>query len=168
VRVDSFAFLPRSFRGLYETATPAPGDDEPVWAPFEPRLAAARIALLSSAGLHVAGAQEPFDGERERREPTWGDPTWRAIPGDAPQGGLGMMHLHVNNEDVLADHEVALPLRALRALAEEGVVGNATATHLSVMGFQEAGLRGWREETAPAIVDVLRAEEADGLILAPV
>jgi hypothetical protein len=82
------AFLPRSFRGLYESASPAPGEERPVWTPFEPRLADARIALLSSAGLHVDGEQPAFDVERERREPTWGDPSWRAIPGDAMQGSL--------------------------------------------------------------------------------
>jgi D-proline reductase (dithiol) PrdB len=168
MRVDSFAFLPRSFRPLYESASPAPGEDQPVWAPFGPRLAEARIALLTSAGLHVDGEQQPFDAARERREPTWGDPSWRVIPGDAPQGALAMTHLHVNSEDVLADHEVALPLRGLRALADGGVVGAATSTHVSVMGYQEAGLRTWREETAPAVVGHLRAERADGIVLAPV
>jgi D-proline reductase (dithiol) PrdB len=167
MRVDSFAFLPRSFRALYESAAPADGEDEPVWAPFEPRLGDATIALLSSAGLHAPG-QEPFDAERERREPTWGDPSWRLIPGDAPQGALGVTHLHINPADILADHEVALPMRGLAALVDEGRVGRASASHVSVMGYQEAGLRGWREETAPAIVEQLRSERVDGLVLAPV
>lgn len=168
MRVDSFAFLPRSFRVLYDSATPAPGDDEPVWAPFDVRLADSSIALLTSAGLHVAATQAPFDAERERREPTWGDPSWRVIPGDAAQGTLGMTHLHVNNDDVLADHEVALPMHGLRALAQEGVVGQAAASHVSVMGYQEAGARVWREQTAPAIVEHLRDERVHGLVLAPV
>lgn len=167
MRVDSFAFLPRSFRPLFEGATPAPGDEEPVWAPFDKRLADSAVALLSSAGLHAPG-QAPFDADRERAEPTWGDPTWRVIPGDAPQGALGMTHLHVNSRDVLEDHEIALPVRGLRELAEGGVVGRATGTHVSVMGYQEAGLRVWRDETAPAIVDHLREEGADGVVLAPV
>lgn len=167
MRVDSFAFLPRSFRPLYEGAKPADGDDQPVWTAFEPRLADSTIALLTSAGLHATG-QEAFDAERERAEPTWGDPSWRVIPGDAPQGSLGMMHLHVNNRDVLDDHEVALPVHGLRELAAEGVVGAAAASHISVMGYQEAGLRVWRDETGPAIVEHLRSERVDGLILAPV
>jgi hypothetical protein len=36
------------------------------------------------------------------------------------------------------------------------------------MGYQEAGLEGWRRETAPAVVDLLRDDGVDGLILAPV
>lgn len=166
--VDSFAFLPRSFRALYEHVTPLPGEDAPVWAPFERRLADARIALVSSAGLHLAGEQEPFDAERERREPGWGDPTWRAIPAAAEQGELGMTHLHVNDADVLADHDVALPLHGLSDLIDDGVVGGSTDHHVSVMGYQQAGLEVWRTQTAPEIVSLLRDEGADGVVLAPV
>jgi hypothetical protein len=79
-----------------------------------------------------------------------------------------MTHLHVNNDDILADHEVALPLRGLAALASEGVVAGGIDRHVSVMGYQQAGLRAWRDETAPAVVDHLRHEHADGVVLAPV
>ena len=168
MEVDSYKFLPRAFRARYDSVAPAPGDGDPVWAPFAPRLAEARIALLSSAGLHVLGDQEPFDAEGERRDPMWGDPGWRAVPRATGQGGLGMTHLHVNNDDVLADHEVALPLRRLDELVAAGVVGASADTHYSVMGYQAEGLAGWRSATAPAIVDVLRNEHVDGVVLAPV
>ena len=68
---------------------------------FEKRLATASIALLSSVVLYVAAGQEPFDLDRERAEPTWGDPSCRVIPRDA--GVLAMAHLHVNDTDVRAD-----------------------------------------------------------------
>ena len=166
--VDSFRFLPRSFRGFYENPVALEGEDDEVWTPLEKRLSGATIALLSSAGLHVLSSQEPFDAERERSEPTWGDPTHRVIPSSTPQGSLGMTHLHVNADDVLADHEVALPLRGLQQLVDEGTVGGMASSHYSVMGYQEAGLRAWKEETAPAIVEKLRDERIDGLVLAPV
>ena len=98
--VDSYRFLPRSFRPLFESPVPLPGEAEPVWSPFESRLADATIALLSSAGLSVAGEQAPFDAEGERARPSWGDPTWRAIPRATTQGQLEMTHLHVNPADV--------------------------------------------------------------------
>jgi hypothetical protein len=168
--VDSYLFLPRSFRPLYDGLTPLPGEDEPVWAPFERRLADARIALLTSAGLSVVGEQEPFDGNRERAEPEWGDPTWRAIPAAAvtTPGTLGMMHLHVNNDDVLEDPNIALPAGALAELVDEGTVGAATDEHVSVMGYQRAGLDEWRTRTAPEIAARLRDHGADGVVLAPV
>jgi len=168
VEVDSYRFLPRSFRARYEAMAPGPDATGPVWAPFPVRLAEARIALLSSAGLHVQGSQDPFDAEGERRNPLWGDPSWRPIPGRTAQGELGMMHLHVNNTDVLADHEVALPLRALDELVAAGAVGAAAPTHFSVMGYQEEGLDIWRNRSGPEIVEVLRDEHADGVVLAPV
>jgi hypothetical protein len=103
VLVDSYRFLPRSFVALYSGATPAPGDDGPVWAPFATRLAGARIALLTSAGLYLDGEQPPFDGEREKAEPTWGDPTHRVLPASLAGRPLGMMHPPPHHKEVLAD-----------------------------------------------------------------
>jgi D-proline reductase (dithiol) PrdB len=166
--IDSFRFLPRSFVSMYENPTPVPGEEAEVWAPLAPRLAQARISLLTSAGLYLEGDQEPFDADRERREPTWGDPTHRVLPASLARRALGMTHLHVNPDDVLADPEIALPLDGLAALVAEGRVGSVAPSHYSVMGYQEAGLAVWREETAPAIVARLRDESVDGVVLAPV
>ena len=166
--VDSYRFLPRSFVPLYADAQPLDDERDPVWAEFEPRLAAARIALVSSAGLHLAGEHEPFDADRERQEPTWGDPSYRVLPDALSTEAIGMTHLHVNNADVLADHNVALPTDRLHELVADGVVGAATEHHVSVMGYQQAGLDVWRRDTAPAIVARLRDEGADGVVLAPV
>jgi D-proline reductase (dithiol) PrdB len=166
MRVDSFRFLPRSFRPLYEHVD-APEGEMP-WTPFAPRLAAATIALLTSAGLHLEGAQPGFDLERERREPTWGDPSWRSIPAGVTSAALGMCHLHVNATDVLADHNIALPTDRLAELVAEGMVGAVAPEHVSVMGYQERSLDGWRSTTLPEAVDMLRGEAADGVVLAPV
>jgi len=167
VIVDSYRYLPRSFIPMYESAAPAPGDEAPVWAPFEKRLAEARIALLTSAGMYLDG-QPPFDAETEKADPTWGDPTHRVLPASLDGRALSMMHLHINHEDVLADPEIALPLSGLAELAAEGRVGSVAANHVSVMGYQSAGLEVWRNDTAPAIVALLRDQQTDGVILAPV
>jgi len=166
--VDSYAYLPRSFRAMYEEPPRLDGETEPVWAPMGRRLAESTVALLSSAGLYVNdGSQEPFDLDRERAEPGWGDPSWRAIPRSTPQGGLGMAHLHVNDADTMADHEVSLPLRTLDRLVMDGIVGESAPTHYGVMGYQQAGLSEWRSHTAAEIVTRLRDEHVDCLLLAP-
>jgi D-proline reductase (dithiol) PrdB len=165
--VDSYRFLPRSFRPMYEGRGPFPGEEAPVWAPFEKRLAAARIALLTSAGLFVRSTQPSFDLEREQNNPEWGDPSWRSIPANADAAEIGVAHLHINDEDIKADPEIALPARLLDHLVAEGMVGSATAEHLSVMGYQDRSLDGWRQETLPELVAKLRDQQADGLILAP-
>jgi D-proline reductase (dithiol) PrdB len=168
VVVDSFKFLPRSFRPLYEGRGPFPGEDAPVWAPFEKRLAESRIALLTSAGIYVKGTQPSFDLERERTHPEWGDPGWRSIPVSTPAADIGVAHLHINDEDLLADPEVALPKGLLDRFAGEGLIGGATSEHVSVMGYQDRTLRDWRSKTAPEVVAHLRSQGAGGLILAPV
>ena len=160
--VDSYRFLPRSFRAAYELP---PTDEPAVWAPFDQRLAESTITLLSSAGLYVEHEQPSFDLDREREEPTWGDPSHRIIPSRCPP--LAMAHLHVNEADILADNEVALPRRALDALVAQGTVGASSDTHVSVMGYQ-GNLQAWRDVTAPAIIEHLRAQCTDGVVLAPV
>jgi len=167
MKVDSYRFLPRSFRSFYEGRGPFAGETEPVWAPFEKRLQESRIALLTSAGLYVKGSQSPFDLDRERAHPEWGDPSWRAMPAEVDSANLGVAHLHINDEDVLADPEIALPAGLLQQLAAEGVIGSVAAEHISVMGYQERSLEGWRERTAGEVVAHLRTQGVDGLILAP-
>jgi D-proline reductase (dithiol) PrdB len=167
MKVDSFRFLPRSFRPLYEGRGPFPGEENPVWAPFEKRLEEARIALLTSAGLFLKANQESFDLEREQTHPEWGDPSWRAIPADANRSDLAVAHLHINDEDLLADPEIALPASTLARFVADGVVGSATPDHLSVMGYQDRSLEGWRDKTVAELIVHLRDQNADGLILAP-
>jgi len=167
VIVDSFKFLPRTYRPFYDGRGPFAGEEEPVWAPFEKRLAESRIALLTSAGMYVKSSQPSFDLEREQTQPEWGDPTWRAIPSATPAAEIGVAHLHINDEDLLADPEIALPMHLLAELESEGVVGGAVAEHLSVMGFQKLGLRDWRQTAAPELIAHLQEQGAGGLILAP-
>ena len=163
--VDSYAFLPRAFRPLYEAAPTF--DHDPVWAPMPVPVAEARIGLLSSAGLFLRDHQEPFDVEREKREPTWGDPSFRLIPRAVGQDELDARHLHINTDDVLADVNIALPTHRLDELVAAGEVGAAADEHVSVMGFQEQGAEVWRTRTGPEIA--ARCHEADitALVLAP-
>ena len=104
--VDSFKFLPKSFRFMFENVDIEFGG--PVWAPFDKPLSESTIAVLSSAGIFVRDEQEPFDMEREKREPTWGDPTWRIIPRDVAQSMVDATHLHINTDHVKRDIGVAM------------------------------------------------------------
>ena len=167
MKVDSYRFLPRSFRPYYEGRGSFPGEDQPVWAPFEKRLQESRIALLTSAGMYLKKSQPSFDVARERTNPEWGDPSWRSIPADVDAADLAVAHLHINDEDVLADPEIALPARALEQLAVDGVIGSAATEHVSVMGYQERSLEGWRAKTVLEVIAHLRIQAAEGLILAP-
>lgn len=162
--VDSYRFLPRSFRAIYEN--PETDGTDPVWTPFEKRLSDSRIALLTSSGMYLAHSQEPFDLEREKANPTWGDPGFREIP--TASTSVSLAHLHINHDDILSDPNIALPVDRLAELVAQGVVGEVAPRQTSVMGFQGASIEGWRKIAAPGIIDLLHEDEVDGLILAPV
>ncbi len=163
--VDSFAFLPRSFRGEYETVADPPA--QPVWAPLAVPISQARIALLTSAGLYLRDRQEPFDLDGERADPLWGDPTFRVIPRGTSQDEIGVAHLHISPRDLLDDFNVALPLDVFDDLAADGVIGDLTDEHYSFMGYQARDLAGWRERYGPELVRRLQDGHADALALAP-
>lgn len=46
---------------------------------------------------------------RERREPTWGDPTHREIPRTAGQDDVEYSHLHIDTSFLAQDRNVAWP-----------------------------------------------------------
>jgi D-proline reductase (dithiol) PrdB len=163
--VDSYKFLPRSFRAGYELTSYQA--ETPVWAALEKPVSEARISLLTSAGLYLRDSQPSFDVERERKEPLWGDPSYRVIPRGVEQSQIEAAHLHINTRDILADFNVALPIRAFETLESEGVVGAVAEEHYGFMGFQERGCREWQEIYGPEVAARLRAAEVDALVLAP-
>ncbi len=162
--VDSFKYLPRSFRQGYDIPYQA---ETPAWAPLDVPIEQATLALLTSAGLYVQGEQQPFDVEREKANPLWGDPTYRTIPRDVRQDQIGASHLHLNTRDFYEDFNVALALRAFGELAAEGKLGRVADEHYSVMGFQERTLDGWRTRYGPEIARRLKDAGVHALVLAP-
>jgi hypothetical protein len=142
--------------------------DGPVWTPFEKSLSESTIAVLSSSGVFLRDTQEPYDVEREKREPTWGDPTWRLIPRDISQDKVDATHLHINTDHVKQDIGVAMGFKALAGLETEKVIGRLASENYSVMGYQENGCEAWQSKTGPEIVKHLKQNGVDALLLAPV
>ena len=122
---------------------------------------------MTSAGIYLSDSQEPFDTEREKREPTWGDPTCRVIPSDVRQEQIACSHLHINHADILEDVNVVLPIRAFRTLAAEGAIGALAPEHYSFMGYQDRGLASWRTVQGPELAARLKERAVDVLLLAP-
>ncbi|HXH21661.1 MAG TPA: glycine/sarcosine/betaine reductase selenoprotein B family protein, partial [Dehalococcoidia bacterium] len=152
--VDSYRYLPRSFRPGYESMPVL--DEPPVWAPLGVPIGEAKVALLTSAGLYLKDSQQPFDVEREREDPLWGDPTYRVIPRDTRQDQIAASHLHLNTRDFYIDFNVALPLRRFEELEAEGRIGRLAEEHYSFMGFQERGCSEWRAKYGPEIAQRLK------------
>ena len=115
------------------------------------------------------GVEPPFDMEREKQEPDWGDPTYRTLPTGISQAKIGASHLHINTHFVLADVNILLPIQRFRELADEGVIGGLAEHAYSFMGFQgfPPDTTAWRETYGPEVAEKLKAEGVDCVLLTP-
>ena len=163
--IDSTKYLPKSMRAMY-CAMPEIGEPF-AWAPLRRPIEQCTIALMTSAGIYLKDTQLPFDEEGERRDPTWGDPTYRVIPSDVRQDQIGCSHLHINQHDLLEDVNVVLPLRAFKQLAAEGAIGAIAEKNYSFMGYQQSNLESWRTKQGPELAARLSERGVDVLLLAP-
>lgn len=137
-------------------------DPVPV-ARLEKPLGRCRVALVSSAGLVVPG-DRPFDESVKGGD--WG---YRLIPGDADVQGLEEHHRSdsFDHAGLEADRNVALPLDRLHELAGHGEIGGVAPRHVSLMGSVTAPSR-LAKKTAPAVADLLTADQVDLALLVPV
>ena len=163
--VDSFKYLPGSIAAYYRNMAVEKADPVP-WTPMTKRPSEARFALVTTAGIYVEGAEPGFDADGERRNPMWGDPTFRRIPRDVPPEGIGASHLHINNRDLKADLNIQLPVHRLAELETEGVIGSLAPTAYSFMGYQ-MDTREWRERYAPEVAGLMEDEAVDAVLLTP-
>ncbi len=163
--VDSYKYLPRSMKVMYESMPPT--DEPAAWAPLPNPLSQCNVALMTSAGIFLKDSQEPFDEERERQNPEWGDPTYRVIPTGVRVEQIGCSHLHINHEDLLEDVNVVLPIRAFQTLEAEGVIGALAPEHYSFMGYQDRKLIDWQTVQGPELAARLKERAVDVLMLAP-
>lgn len=163
--VNSFKWLPRSIAGYYQ-AMQMPELGEIPWTPMKKPLAQARFALVTSAGVYVKSQQEPFDLEGERKNPLWGDPTYRSIPSGVQQDQIGVAHLHINSEDIEQDINIVLPVQRFQELAEAGEIGSLAPQHYSFMGYQ-ANDDEWRERYGPEVAQRMIEEEVDAALITP-
>jgi D-proline reductase (dithiol) PrdB len=164
--VDSFRYVSRLISRYYrlsrvEKELPIP------WTPVTRPLNRSRFGLVTSGGLYHQGQEPPFDLEREQRDPTWGDPSFRTLPVDINQEEVGVAHHHIYQDDILQDMNILLPVQRFKELAEAGRIGGLAAHAFSFMGYQgfPADLTGWKEIYGPQVTKRLLAEGVDCVLL---
>lgn len=165
-QVDSFRYLPRLISRYYRLARvklefPIP------WSPLEKPLAGSIFGLVTSGGLYHKRQEPPFNLERERLEPTWGDPSYRTIPSNIDPAELGVSHYHINNQAVLADMNILLPAQRFRELVINNRILGLAEHCYSFMGYQgfPADLSGWRSIHGPQVAERLVSEGVDCVLL---
>jgi D-proline reductase (dithiol) PrdB len=136
------------------------------WTPLGKPLSEARIALISSAGVALK-TDRPFDEEGERRNPWWSDPGYRVIPRGTRTEDIRLHHLHIERSYGESDLDCVMPLRRLEELAASGEIGEVAPSHYSFMGYLLRPAEFLRT-SVPAIIERLKAEAVDAVLLVPV
>jgi D-proline reductase (dithiol) PrdB len=164
--VDGFRFMPPSLAAWIGGGIPEkPFTGEIPWTPLRKPLAQTTFALMTSAGISVK-SDPPFDMARERREPTWGDPSFRAIPSEAGAADVEVNHLHITTEFIKQDLNVILPLARFGELAREGRIGRLAPTNYSYYGYQPDPTVLLRE-TMPRVAERMHAQGVEAVFLTP-
>jgi D-proline reductase (dithiol) PrdB len=164
--VDGFRFMPPALRAWLGQSIPAaPYSGTIPWTPLRKPVRETTFALMTSAGISMK-TDPPFDMEREKREPTWGDPTCRRIRRDAGQEDIQVHHLHINTDYIKRDLNVILPLNRFAEFEQEGIVGRLAPTSYSYYGFQ-MNPRALLEKTLPGVASRMREEGVEAVLLTP-
>lgn len=132
------------------------------WSPLGRPLSEARVALVTSAGLHQPG-DAPFRREKG------GDWSWRVLPKAAPSGSLVCTHPSASwdRSGLERDTNVVFPLDRLEGLAAEGVIGDVAPRHASFQGSITAPGR-LVARTATEMADMMTEDDVDAVVLTPV
>ena len=163
--IDSYKYLDFASRQVMKAWAARETHGAIPFTPLAKPLGECTVALLSTAGI-ARRSDRPFDQDGERRNPWWGDPTFREIPFGTTEAEIRIYHLHIDPRFGEADLDVVLPMRRLAELAAEGVVGRVAPTHYSTMGYI-LDARELIATTAPAIADRMRTEGVDAAALVP-
>ena len=114
-----------------------------------PPLRDAKVALVSTAGLH----------RRDDRKFRGGATDYRLIPSDVDYADLAMSHVSVSfdRSGYQQDVNIAFPLEHLHTLAANGEIGSVAQWHYSFMGATAP------EQFAESGVEVGRLLKDDGV-----
>ena len=126
------------------------------WVPG-PDLKAARIAIVSTAGLHRA-SDPKFAG---------GSADYRILPADLDYSELAQSHVSINfdRSAFQQDVNVVFPLEHLKQMAADGEIGSVAQWHYSFMGATDPTRMA---ETAPQVAKLLKEDGVNAVILIPV
>ena len=163
--VDGFRFLPPKLSAWIQTYIPGSFSGAIPFHQLYKPLEDTRLALVTTAGISLK-TDDPFDMEREKQEPTWGDPTFREIPKGTTGDDIEIRHLHINTSYIQNDINVMLPLDRLEEFVNEGVVGELAPTSYSFYGYQWEGLDFIDQGIAP-MTERMKQEGVEAALLTP-
>ncbi|MFO1538672.1 MAG: glycine/sarcosine/betaine reductase selenoprotein B family protein [Actinomycetota bacterium] len=138
--------------------TPMPEMGDPPFTPLRRPLSECRVAIVTTAALHVA----------DDHGYTPDDSSLRVLPADRRDLVLGHWSPNFDRSGFVADLDVVYPIDRLVELAERGVIGSVADRHYAFAGNQEDTLSAIRLDHGPAVAAALRADAVDVVLLTPV
>jgi D-proline reductase (dithiol) PrdB len=149
--------LPQANRSTL-LAFPAQVNESAPWTPIGTPLAAARVAIVTTAGLHRRG-DRPFAPAEQG---------YRAIPSDTPAADILQSHTSIGFDRVpiMRDLNISFPVDRLRELAARGDIGGVGPSHYSFMGALRDAARIERE-TGPEVARRLAGEGVHAALITP-
>ena len=132
-------------------------------APLHKELSQCRVALITTAGLHLP-EQQSYDDRI-----IGGDPSYREIPNtiDTQVLALGHRSKAFDSSGTESDINLVLPLDRFRELETEGKIGSLNDRHFSFMGSITKP-KPLIKKTAPEVAQMLKADGVDVAFLTPV
>ena len=134
-------------------------EDTP-WAPPAKPLSESRLALVTSAGLHLRG-DRPFDSGR-------GDSSYRVIPRSTKASEILQSHSSIgfDHAAIYRDINITFPVDRVQELADQGLVGSLGENNYSFMGALQ-DTSEVAERTGPEVAQRLRSEGVEVVFLTP-
>ncbi len=122
-----------------------------------PPLAERRIALITTAGLHVHGDRPFVPGQAD----------WRTIPEDADLSQLVTSHIAPNFDRIgmMTDIDTVFPIHRLREMAASGEIGALAPRHYGFMGSTPPTAYA---ETIGSLAAEMKRDGVGGVVLAGV
>ena len=154
-RLDQLGEIQRNAALMY----PCMEYDDTPWTPWTKKLSESKVAMVSTAGLHLRG-DEPFGG---------GDQSYRVIPSNADANDIIMSHTSIgwDHTGFYKDLNLAFPMDRLRELEQQSVIGSLAQDYYSFMGAQRLPVK-MLEETGPEVARRMKAEGVDAVFMAPI
>jgi len=164
--VDGFKFMPPSLHRWIRKSIPDKEYSGYIpWTPLPKPCRKLTFALVTTAGISMK-TDRPFDMEREKRDPWWGDPSYRKIPKNANETDINVNHLHVNTYYIEKDINVILPIHRFAEFESEKIIGKLAHTHYSIYGYL-MDPKTLIDETLPKMAHYMKAEDVNAVVLTP-
>jgi D-proline reductase (dithiol) PrdB len=134
-------------------------DDAP-WTPMAKPLSESKLALVTTAGLHLRG-DKPFGA-------SGGDTSFRVIPRTTATADIVQSHFSIgfDHTGIYRDINVTFPIDRLPELVDQSKIGSLSDNFYSFMGALR-DVTGIVEESGPEVARRLKAEGVEVVLLTP-